>query len=150
MRTLRRLKLAVLLHSSVFQASSHTPAGLRLGSVTMVPKIPEPTLPQHYRPITVASMILRLYHGIIARRFDLLPISPQQKAYKKLDGIAENIWIVSELLELAKKRKRGIAIIFLDVSKAFDLVGHLIIQQAAERLGVPKDLRKYLDVLNSS
>ena len=104
MRTLRRLKLAVLLHSSVFQASSHTPAGLRLGSVTMVPKIP--ALPQHYRPITVASMILRLYHGIIARRFDLLPISPRQKAYKKLDGIAENIWIVSELLELAKKRKK--------------------------------------------
>ena len=134
----------------VFQATSYTPARLRLGSVSMVPKVPEPTLPQHYRPITVASMLLRLYHGIIARRFEMLPISPRQKAYKKLDGIAENIWIVSELLELAKKNKKGIALIFLDVSKAFDSVGHPIIQQAAERLGVPKDIRKYLDVLYST
>ena len=134
----------------VFQACSYTPSSLCLGSVTMVPKIPQPTLPQHYRPISVASMVLRLYHGILARRFDLLPISPWQKAYKKLDGIAENIWIISELLELARKNKKGIGLIFLDVSKAFDSVGHLIIQQAAERLGVPKDIRKYLDVLYST
>ena len=148
---LRKVKVGrIVLLFRIFQACSYTPACIRLGSVTMVPKIPEPTLPQHYRPITVASMILRLFHGIIARRFDLLPISPRQKAYKKLDGIAENIWIVSELLELAKKNKRGIALIFLDVSKAFDSVGHPIIQQAAERLGVPKDIRKYLDVLYSS
>ena len=140
----------IVLLFRVFQACSYTPSSLCLGSVTMVPKIPQPTLPQHYRPISVASMVLRLYHGILARRFDLLPISPWQKAYKKLDGIAENIWIISELLELARKNKKGIGLIFLDVSKAFDSVGHLIIQQAAERLGVPKDIRKYLDVLYST
>ncbi len=64
-----------------------------------------------------------------------------------IDGIAENIWIVSELRELAKKNKRGIALIFLDVSKAFDSIGHLITQQAAERLGFPKDIRKYCVIL---
>ena len=141
-------KLTILFN--IFQAASFTPGELRLGAVTMVPKIPEPTLPQHYRPITVVSSLLRLYHGILGRRFDLLPISPRQKAYKTLDGIAENIWIVSELIDHAKRSKKDFNLCFLDVAKAFDSVGHAIIQQATERLGIPVDIRKYLDLLYST
>ena len=124
----------LILLFSIFQATSFTPRELRVGAVTMVPMIPEPTLPQHYRPITVVSTILRLYHGILVRRFDLLPISPKQKAYKSLDGIAENIWIVSELIDHAKRSRKDFNLCFLDVAKAFDSVGHVIIQQAAERI----------------
>ena len=138
-------KTDLLLLSRIFQASCYMPSQLRRGLVTLVPKVAKPEDPSQYRPITVGSMLLRLHHGILARRLDCMPVSTAQKAYQSIDGIAENVWIITELLEHAKTNGKEVHLVFLDVAKAFDSVSHKAISKSLQVLGVPKNTRKYID-----
>lgn len=97
-----------------------TPKFLRLGVVTLVLKNANPENPGQFRPITVTSQLLRLYHSIIAKRLVRLPLSKRQKAFLPRDGIAENAFIIEHLIKGAKARKDDLFLVFMDVVKAFD------------------------------
>ena len=128
----------------IFQGSSYTPKFLRLGNVTLVPKNAKPENPGQYRPITVTSQLLRLYHGILAKRLVRLPLSKRQKAFLPRDGIAENAFIIEHLIKGARARREDLFLVFMDVAKAFDSLAHTSLLQAAERIGIPASLREYI------
>jgi hypothetical protein len=132
---------------NVFQATRYTPKFLRLGNVTLVPKTSKPETAGQYRPITVTSFLLRLYHGIIARRYDSLPLSKRQKAFLPRDGIAENVWILDMILKVSKFELRDIYLVFVDVAKAFDSLAHTSLLQAARRIGIPQSQLDYIELV---
>jgi hypothetical protein len=82
-----------------------------LGTVTLVPG--------QYRPILVTSQLLRLYHGILAKRLIRLSLSKRQKALLPRDCIAENTFIIEHLIKGAKARKEDLFRVFMDICKAF-------------------------------
>ena len=129
---------------NVFLSTSHTPSWMRRGRVTLVPKKPSPTKSSEFRPITVTSILLRTYHGVIAQRLDTIQISKRQKGFQKQDGILENSWILKQLIKLAKKQHRTLNLVFIDVAKAFDSLTHEAIERCLTRAGVPEGLRAYL------
>ena len=135
-----------ILHAMllIFQESSYTPKFLRLGVVTLVPKNVNPENSGQYRPITVTSQLLRLYHGIIAKRLMRLPLSKRQKAFLPRDGIAENAFIIEHLIKGGRARKDDLYLVFMDLAKAFDSLAHTSLLQAAERIGVPESMRDYI------
>ena len=127
-----------------FQASKHTPCWLRDGVVTLVPKTVKPASAAEYRPITVTSTVLRMYHGIMAQRMQRLPITDRQKAYLPRDGLAENLWIIRNLIDNAKKNYKPLYMVFVDVAKAFDSVNHEALFACCRRAGMPEELLTYL------
>ena len=74
----------------------------------------------------------------MAKRLVRLPLIKRQKAFLPRDSIAEY------LIKVAKARKDDLFLVFMDVAKAFDLVSHTSLLQAAERIGVPASMWKYI------
>ena len=60
--------------------------------MTLIPKEKGTEDPAKTRPITVSSVLVYLFNKIFAKQLEeQCPVSPRQKAFRRGDGIAENI-----------------------------------------------------------
>lgn len=110
----------------------------------MIPKDQNDLAPPKHRPITMSDLIIRCYHKLMAKRLgEQLPFSDRQKAFRKGDGLAENVLLLSAIIDYHTKNRIPLNIVFLDIAKAFDSVSHNTILIAA-RVGVPPPFLNYL------
>ena len=127
--------------------SSCLPSPLCEGYTSLIPKVPGTKDPAEHRPITVGSVLARLYHKVIAKRLETLcPPDERQKAFRSGDGIAENLELLKAMLKTAQdsRHPRSLYLAFLDVRKAFDSVSHESLLLAAKRAGIPLPLLVYI------
>jgi hypothetical protein len=102
-----------------------------------VPKKGNPTEAENYRPISIASVITRHFNRVLAVRLEgLSAVDVRQRAFRRTDGVAENLFLLSSLLRDARQRYRGLCLASLDLSKAFDSVSHDAIYCAMRRVGL--------------
>eukprot|EP00795_Rhopilema_esculentum_P011134 gene11134-20019_t len=73
-----------------------------------------------------------------------LPWSVRQKAFIKGDGIAQNVWLLKNIIEEHKNSLTPLCLAFVDVKKAFDSLSHETILITARRMGVPEPMVEYL------
>ncbi|NXU99962.1 PO22 protein, partial [Cettia cetti] len=59
-----------------------------------------------------------------ARLEKACPIHPRQKGFTMAAGCSENLKLLQLLIKTAKKDHREIAVVFVDIAKAFDTVSH--------------------------
>ena len=146
LRHLRRADRSHLLALfNLWLLSEELPKPFRLGRTTLIPKCPHPTSAGEFRPITVLSTLVRVFHRILARRlFGNLPLDVRQKAFIPVDGCAESIALLDGCIAHSTKSLKPLCLATLDVAKAFDSVSHVSVLRAAERLGVPKPLLTYV------
>ena len=71
----------------------------------------------------------------------------RQKAFRKVDGISQNLWILRNIIHTAKVSSTNLSLCFLDVKKAFDSVSHQSLILAAARMGMPSTLLSYIGEL---
>lgn len=77
----------------------------------------------NWRPITICSIVLRLYSRIItARLTKACPIHLRQRGFLRAAGCSENLKLLQLLIRNPKKELRELAIVFVDI--AFDTVSH--------------------------
>lgn len=128
------------------------PTNLSISRVTFIPKGASPQQPNDFRPISIAPVITRCLHKILAKRWmPLFPSSKLQFAFLQRDGCFEAINLLHSLLRHAHERHSGCSIALLDISRAFDSVSHHSILRAAHRFGAPDGLCQYLQrVYNGS
>ena len=112
--------------------------------MTLIPKKPVPGGLGDFRPISMNSSLIRLFHSIVNQRLQKIPLSPNQKGFVAEDGCAQNLWLVKSLVKDAKTHKKPMTLVFLDVAKAFDFVDHDMLINTAKRLGVPLRMLNYL------
>jgi hypothetical protein len=99
---------------------------------------------KNYRPVTIGSLISRMYWGIIDKRLRMFTqFSPWQKGFVNESGCFNNVRIINEIINIAKK-KNGMVAVQLDVSKAFDTVPHAAIGDTLIRKGLPEFLVKLI------
>lgn len=112
----------------------------------LVPKINEPVTSADYRPITVASVIVRHFHKILAARLNGLALhAPEQRGFVAgVDGMATNIVKVNSLIKAAWSRRRSLYMLKLDVRKAFDSVSHYAILGLLADRGFPQPFIDYV------
>uniref|UniRef100_W5NKD0 Reverse transcriptase domain-containing protein n=1 Tax=Lepisosteus oculatus TaxID=7918 RepID=W5NKD0_LEPOC len=105
----------------------HIPNKLKQCKTILIPKISdEKSLEDigNWRPITIGSMLLRLFSRIITKRLEkACPINQRQRGFRA-SGCSENLATLQYLLENAKKSHKQIAVVFIDIAKAFDSVSH--------------------------
>ena len=121
------------------------PTQFKRGSTILLPKYKVSTTPDRYRPITLASIVSRLFHRLLASRLSqIIDISPRQKAFARRDGICENLFLLNSIIKRHKMNVKPLKLCFLDVSKAFDSVSHYAIKALARRVNMPKDMIDYI------
>jgi len=96
-------------------------SAFREGITTLVSKSFDSKQPGEYRPFTVASIVACLFHRVLAMRLeDDVPLSPRQSAFRRGDGLVDNVCILTAALQDRTRNHRPIIVTFIDVAKAFD------------------------------
>lgn len=123
------------------------PENLRMHRTSLLPKGNEELENiKNWRPITIASLLIRIYNKILAKRMQLtFRISQKQTGFKPINGVGQNISLLHNLLKNARHNKSNLFVCLLDVSKAFDSVPHDSIKRALKRNGCPNE---FIDLIN--
>ena len=133
-----------IAHFQLWLATRTPPLAFKAGITSLIPKSADSNSPGQFRPITVSAIISRLFHRILASRLEsLVPLSPRQKAFRRGDGLQDNVMILRSLIKDRCNKNRPVSLAFIDVAKAFDSVSHESLILAAERVGVPSILLDY-------
>lgn len=108
--------------------------------------------PAEYRPLSIGSVIIRHLHKILAIRLASLSMfDERQRGFRpRVDGVCENITILTTVLGDARRRCRSLHLACVDVSKAFDTVSHAAIHTTLEELGLPWEFREYVRAVYSN
>uniref|UniRef100_W5M4C0 ribonuclease H n=1 Tax=Lepisosteus oculatus TaxID=7918 RepID=W5M4C0_LEPOC len=108
--------------------TGHIPKKLKQCKTILIPKTSdEKSLEDigNWRPITIRSMLLRLFSRIITKRLKrACPINQRQRGFIKASGCSENLTTLQYILENAKKSCKQITVVFIDIAKAFESVSH--------------------------
>lgn len=94
-----------------------------------------------WRPITIGSMVLRLFSRILtARMVAACPTHPRQRGFIASPGCSENLVILDGIMKLSKSEKFSLGVVFVDFAKAFDTVSHEHLLSALERKGLDQHM----------
>ena len=145
-KDLRKLSaVSLACRFNIWSLTGKAPEAFKRGITVLVPKNQTGLEPKDFRPITMGSILCRLFHKLLAERVEkLYEISGSQKAFRKGDGLAENVYILTNVIADRKARSQASNLAFLDVSKAFDSVSHDSIFLAAASAGIPQPLVRYI------
>lgn len=114
-------------------------------STIFIPKSINPTSPSEFRPISIASVITRQLHGILARRLQSRhQLNPSQKGFRRMDGVAENILTLKAILVDARERSKELHIASIDIRNAFGSITHSAIMESLRQIGVDEKSVSYI------
>lgn len=148
-RELRSVPFSHLaLLTNLILTIGEVPRILAVSRTTFIPKVPEATKPQDFRPIAVAPNLLRLLHKILAKRMQgCVKLDVRQRAFIPADGCGENVAILQALLSESRRTLSTLHMAQLDLRKAFDSVSVDAVLAAASSAGLPTKFLHYLEVL---
>lgn len=110
----------------------------------LIPKKAVPEGPGDFRPLTITSLLLRLFNKILSSRLmKAAPLPKMQKGFAP-EGVAANIFLVQELVKSAMSTNSPLCIAFIDFRKAFDSIGHPSLLMAARRWGIPPEICEFI------
>ena len=123
-----------------FVTGGSMPKEINSSLIVLIPKVPNPSSFNHFRPISLCNVIYKIISKILVARIrPLLPrfISPCQSAFIPGRWIAENQVIVQELIHSFKVRKikAGQMAIKIVLQKAYDRVNWDFLQVVLNKLG---------------
>jgi hypothetical protein len=114
---------------------------IRHRKVVYIPKVPQPSTPSDYRPLSMLEVLYKIPSRILAARLSrILPtvIGPHQHGFMAQRGIQEPSLLATHLIQDAAHYSKPLQLVSFDMEKAFDRVGHQIIVQALRAFGVPE------------
>ena len=106
-----------------------------------------------YRPITITSILYRVFARVINRRIhDWIEqngiLGEMQNGYRRNRRGDDCLFILTSAIEIARAEKRGFKVTFLDCSKAYDKVDREKLWEILRERGMPKGLLELLIQLN--
>ena len=105
----------------------------------------------NYRPITCLPLAWKILTGILAEEiysfFDENMILPEEQkgCRKKSRGTGDLLYIDKMVLKEAKRRKKNLAMAWIDYRKAYDMLLHSWILECLKELWVNEEIRRLLE-----
>ena len=144
------------LFSKVLMSAS-PPSSWTTSKIALIHKKGDTDIPSNSRMIALASTIGKLYHQILAERFESFVINNNlidtkfQKAFLQgISGCTDHNVIVHEILSHAKANSKTVHMTWFDLEDAFGSVQHELIYHTLERLDFPPCVQLYIKNLYSS
>ncbi|CAB0007773.1 unnamed protein product, partial [Nesidiocoris tenuis] len=154
LRTIRRVKCAqaILTVLKIMLRWGYVPTPLKTGRTILIykGKGDQQDL-KNWRPITIFSLLRRIVERCLDQELRRkVKFSQYQRGFVNgMAGTHINASIVDGCLRIAREEKRSCCIVMLDLSKAFDSVGHNHICQTLQTLAVPGELRNLIVTLTT-
>ncbi|MCC7304188.1 reverse transcriptase family protein [bacterium] len=127
---------------NIWLSCNRIPRDLKRNKTTLLPKgNTDLDKISNWRPITISSILLRLYNKILRRRLErITKTDDRQLGFKPLNGCSMNIHWLHNIIKHARLHRRDMYVCLIDVAKAFDSVPHTVILEALEKKNVPQTL----------
>jgi len=142
--TLKFLKPAKQVQTIIegILASGYVPKALREGRMVLIPKDEKSTALKDFRPITIYSAVRRVIEKVLCSKLqEQVPCNRNQRGFVKgVAGCQVNTILVNGCIKKAKNERRKLAVGFLDMSKAFDNIGHRHLINTLKGKGVASNL----------
>ncbi|KAM7309549.1 hypothetical protein ISCGN_006556 [Ixodes scapularis] len=119
------------------------PRDWRRGRVVLVPKKGgDRRYLRNCRPLTVTSIVYRAFAGILKERMTTWAekegiLTELQVGFRRGRRLEDNVYTLTQCIEVARKEERRLICTFLDVSKAYDSVPHDKLLSRLEQLEMP-------------
>ncbi|KAJ8865504.1 hypothetical protein PR048_033753 [Dryococelus australis] len=140
-------KVPDILKASVFNLfllEEAVPEWMFAARTVLIPKVSQSTVAADFRPITIASVVLRHFHKVLGARIQrAIKIKPEQRAFIEKDGLAENIALLAEVLHGSTSRGKPLYAAVLDIRKAFDTVSHAPLMEVLRARGLPHNILQH-------
>lgn len=139
-----KTEMALALHRVIRECydKQQTPHSFRTAHVVLIPKTDDPAKllsVESYRPISLSNTDYKIYTKVLARRLQSVVTSlvgPHQTCGIKGRTIFTNIHVTRSILECCDANNDRVAMIQLDLHKAFDKVVHEILFLLLEHVNV--------------
>ena len=110
------------------------------GCILPLPKKGDPTVTDNYRCITVTCIAAKIYNTLLRERIqptlDMI-LRPNQNCFRNNRSTVGHILTVRRIIECVKEKNLEASLIFIDFSKAFDLIHRAKMAQILKSYGIP-------------
>lgn len=135
--------LAILFN--VIYHRKFIPKAWRQSRTTLIPKEGDKEDPANWRPITVSSAFLRLFHRVLAKRLkDATVLNLNQRGFINLDGTLANTMVVHHYIRNRIEARKAYNVLSIDLRKAFDTVNQSSVLRAMRRVGLSEHICAYV------
>lgn len=146
-RTIKCLKIAGVLStlSTLMLNFNMVPSSFHEAYTILIYKSGDINNPNNWRPISICSILRRIIERVLDKRLrDYINLSSTQRGFSTSPGCHLNSSIVNGLLQQAKAMKKDMVIVFLDIMKAFDCIGHQHLLLSLESAALPESLKNLI------
>ena len=152
-KTIRELKIggAIKALLDVMLATGLVPSKLAEGKTILIPKDGDPNDCSNYRPITIYSIVRRIIERVLDRHLrQQVGLNCNQRGFVSMPGCHVNSKLINACLLDAKEKKSDCVVVFLDISKAFDRIGHGHVERSLAGFGVSRNMHRLIMSLLTS
>ena len=132
--------------------TGYIPEDLNTGRVKLIFKSGDHLEPGNYRPITVSSVLIKLFTKIYGARLskvleDNNVLEDNQIGFRPGRGTADAILIINTIINKYKNKKKPLHIAFLDLTKAYDRVNREVMFEKLTEAGLGGRTRQIIQNL---
>ena len=139
------------LHLSECLESATVPDWMTSGRTVLIQKEKSKgNVPSNYRPITCLPLVWKLMTGIVADEIyihldenDVLP-EEQKGCRRKAQGTNDLLYIDNMTFREVKRRRKNLAIAWIDYKKAYDRIPHSWILECLKNLKIHESVQRFL------
>lgn len=144
-----------LILSTIFnlvQLLGFVPEAWRKANIVLAFKAGDTSDIGNWRPIALLNTMGKVFTSCLSDRLNAWAninalISPSQKGFREFEGCLEHNFIVTEVMAEARKRRKEIALAWLDFENAFGAVPHSLIFDSLRALHLPARTFKLVEDL---
>ena len=128
--------------ASIMLMSGIVPDTFKKGRTILIYKSDDSNEIRNWRPITVYPILRRIIERTLDKKLkNIVELNPCQRGFTRTPGTFINSSILNGCLQHCKQSKTNLFVALLDISKAFDTIGHAHIERCLETLDIPNKLR---------
>jgi hypothetical protein len=140
--------LSLLFNNSLTEGKF--PTQWKFANVTAIFKKSDSSDVRNYRPVSLLSCLGKVFERVVYNKlYNYLDghklLTERNSGFKKSDGTTNQLVHMLNYIYSEIDKRRDVAVIFLDISKAFDKVYHAGLLFKLKQLGIEGNLLKWLE-----